>query len=82
MKRLLMLAFIEVFVWGALLLCAVGVSRVAFAFSLGDTALERVVTAALRLVLSGIVILAWLLVWKKLTDAYFWRTVTRRGTSA
>jgi hypothetical protein len=82
MKRLLPLAFIEVSVWVALLLCAVAVSKVAFALSLGTTSLERLLTAILRLGLSAGVILAWLLAWKKVTDAYFWRTIARGKTNA
>ena len=79
MRRLLGLATFEIFVWSLLLLCTLLISHVAFGINLGaETFLERLLTQAARLVVSGIVILGWLLVWKKATDLYFWRTASRK----
>jgi hypothetical protein len=79
LKRLVGLATFEVFVWLLLLLCTLLISHAAFGINLGsDTLLERVLTQTVRLAVSGVIILGWLLAWKKATDLYFWRTVSRR----
>ena len=76
MKRLLPLAAIVIFVWAMLLLCMLLISRVAFDFSIGtETLFARIVTQVVRVLVSGMIILVWLFVWKKITDLYFWRTV-------
>ena len=79
MRRLLPLAAIEVFVWLVLLLSTLLISKVAFAINFGNASItQRIATEATRVLISGIIILIWLLIWKKLTDFYFWRTVARR----
>lgn len=82
MKRLLGLGAFEVFVWLLLLLCTLLISRVAFGINLGPTFAERFLTQAVRLAISGIIILGWLVAWKKTTDFYFWRTVSRKKATA
>jgi hypothetical protein len=82
LRRLLPLAAIVVFVWTMLLLCMLIISRVAFEFSIGtETLLGRIVTQTVRVVVSGSIILAWLFVWKKITDLYFWRAIGRKRTT-
>ncbi len=83
MRRSLPLVAIEVFVWLILLFCTFLISRVAFAINIGtDTFSERVTTEALRVLVSGVIVLAWLFAWKKITDFYFWRTVRHKKVSA
>jgi len=77
LKRLLGLGAFEVFVWLLLLLCTLLISHQAFGINLGATFTERFLTQAVRLVVSGIIILGWLVVWKKATDLYFWRTAKK-----
>jgi len=82
MKRLLPLAAIEVFVWAMLLLCMLLISRVASEITIGtETLIDRIATQTVRVLVSGTIILAWLVVWKKITDRYFWRTIARRKTT-
>ena len=55
----------------------------AFAINIGtDTFSKRVTTEALRVLVSGVIVLAWLFGWKKITDFYFWRTVRHKKVSA
>lgn len=82
MKHLLPLAAIEVFVWLILLLSAFAISRVAFAINLGTDTLSRILTETARVVVSGIIVLFWLLVWKRTTDRYFWRAISRKRATA
>jgi type VI protein secretion system component VasK len=83
MRNLIPLAAIEVFVWLILLLSTFLISKVAFAISFGDaTLIQRVATETARVAASGVIILIWLLVWKRVTDSYFWRTVSRRKATA
>lgn len=78
MKKLIPLAAIEIFVWGILLLSTLIISKIAFLINLGgETLIGRIATEAIRVVVSGAVVLVWLLIWKKITDSYFWRTVAR-----
>ena len=79
MKRLLSLASLEIFVWILLLLSTFLISRVAFGINLGtENLLQRIATEASRVMVSGIIILVWLAVWKKATDRYFWRMISRK----
>jgi hypothetical protein len=79
MRRLFPLAAIELFVWIALLLSAFLISRVAFAINVGNqTFASRVATETLRVLASGAVAVAWLVIWRWIVDAYFWRFITRR----
>ena len=79
MRSLLALAAVEVFVWLALLLSALFISKIAFAINLGtETVLSRVATETLRVVVSGAIVVLLLLAWKWMVDAYFWRTIARR----
>ena len=83
MKNLLPLAAIEVFVWLVLLLSTLLISKIAFAIDFGNLDMaHRVATDVARVFASGLIVLIWLLVWKKLTDFYFWRTVQRRRASS
>lgn len=83
MKRLLPLATIEVFVWSVLLLSTFLISRVAFMINFGNTnVVYRIATETARVLVSGTIVLIWLIVWKKTTDFYFWRTIARRGSNA
>lgn len=79
MRRFVSLAAIEVFVWLILLLCTFLISKVVFAISLGvDTVVQRIATAVFRMLMAGLIVVFWLVLWKRLTDFYFWRTVTRK----
>ncbi len=83
MRRILPLAAIEVFVWIILLLSTLLISEVAFTINLGTaTIIQRVLTEILRDVFSGVIIVVWLLVWKKITDFYLWRVLSRRTATA
>ncbi len=83
MKRILPLAAIEVFVWIILLLSTLLISEVVFTINLGTaTIIQRVLTEILRDVFSGVIIVVWLLVWKKITDFYLWRALSRRTATA
>lgn len=83
MRRLLALAAIEVFVWLILLASTFLISRAAFSISLGSASLlERIATQGARFIVSGIIALIWLLIWKKITDFYLWRTIARRRANA
>jgi hypothetical protein len=79
MRRLLPLVAIVVLVWAMLIACMLLISRVAFEITLGtsETLFMRIVTQAVRIFVSGVIILVWLYMWKKITDWYFWRTVNR-----
>lgn len=82
MRRLLPLAAIELFVWIVLLLSALLISKVAFAINVGThTFAGRVATETLRVLASGAIAVVWLLIWKWIVDAYFWRQITRRQTT-
>ena len=79
MKRLLPLAAIEVFVWLFLLGSTYVISKGAFEISFGTaTWTERVATQTARVTASGGLVLIWLLGWKKVTDSYLARTLSRR----
>lgn len=83
MKRLLPLAAVEIFVWVILLVSTLLISRVVFSINLGtETLISRIATESLRVLVSGAIILIWLLVWKKISEAYFWRTIARRKATA
>ena len=83
MKGILPLAAVEVFVWGVLLLSTFLISRIVFSISVGnETLVSRIATETLRVVFSGAIILAWLIVWKKIADNYFKRTIARRKATA
>jgi len=74
---------IEIFVWLVLLLSTLLISRIAFSINLGtaDTA-SRVATETVRVIVSGLIIVIWLLIWKRVTHIYFWRAIaTRRATT-
>jgi hypothetical protein len=78
LKRLLPLIAIEIFVWAALIVCVVVITKVAFELNLGNATLaERIATQTARLVISSAAILIWLVSWKKITERYFWRTIRR-----
>ncbi len=79
MKRLVPLAAIEVFVWLFLLGSTFIISKGAFAISFGTATLaESVATQTARVAASASVVLMWLLGWKKMTDSYLTRTLSRR----
>ncbi len=83
MKRLLPLVAIEVFVWLILLLCTLLISKVVFSINLGNaTIIRRVSTEILRDMFSGLIVIGWLLIWKKITDFYLWRTISRKVATA
>jgi len=83
LKGILPLAAVEVFVWGVLLLSTFLISRIVFSISVGnETLVSRIATETLRVVFSGAIILAWLIVWKKIADNYFKRTIARRKATA
>ncbi|MGA8857659.1 MAG: hypothetical protein WB643_10895 [Candidatus Bathyarchaeia archaeon] len=78
MKRILPLAAIEVFVWLILLLCTLLISKFAFSINLGNaTIVQRIATQVTRNSLAGVIVVIWLLVWKKVTNSYLWRALGR-----
>jgi len=78
LKRILPLAAIEIFVWAALIVCIVVISKVAFEISLGSaTLVERIATQTIRLGVSTTAVLLWLVSWKKITEQYFWKAIGR-----
>jgi hypothetical protein len=82
MNRILPLAAIEVFVWIILLAITFLISKGAIEINFGTvTLIERIATQTVRLLVSGALVLAWLLAWKKVADYYLSRMLTRRTTS-
>jgi hypothetical protein len=82
MNRILPLAAIEVFVWIILLAITFLISKGAIEINFGtSTLIERIATQTVRLLVSGALLLAWLLAWKKVADYYLSRMLTRRSTS-
>lgn len=82
MKRLLTLMAIEIFVWATMLLSMLLISRVAFGISVGSGSLAaRTTTQVARVLVSGTIVLIWLLVWKRITDLCFWRAIRRGKTT-
>ena len=72
------MAVIEIFVWTALIVCILVISKVAFGINLGGaTLVERIATQTARLVVSVAAVLLWLVSWKKITELYFWRAIER-----
>jgi len=82
-KRLLPLAAIEIFVWAFLLGSTFVISKGAFAINFGThTLAESVATQTARVVASGALVLVWLFGWKRVTDSYLSRTLSRRRATA
>jgi len=83
MKRVILLAGIEVFVWFTLLAVTYLISTVAIQIGFGTATLAaRTATQTVRLFTSGALVLVWLLAWKKVADLYLSRMLSRRRTSA
>jgi len=79
MKRILPLAAIEVFVWFLLLAITFLISKVAIEINLGTgTLLARIATQMIRLLVSGALVLGWLLAWRKVADLYLSKMLSRR----
>jgi len=82
-KRLVPLAAIETFVWVLLLIVTFVISKGALEISFGTATLAaRVATQIARVVASGTLVLVWLFGWKKVTDLYLSRTLSRQRTTA
>ena len=82
LKRLLPLIAIEIFVWVALIVVLVVITKVAFELSLGNATLgQRIATQTARLVISSAAVLVWLISWKKVTERHFWRTIGRSSSA-
>jgi hypothetical protein len=83
MKRLLPLAAIEIFVWLILLITTLVISRGAFSISFGTaTRIQLLVTEASRVLASGVLVLIWLVSWKKVADIYLQKELTRERVTA
>lgn len=83
MKRLFPLAGIVVFVWLILLCVTFIISKGAFAISFGTvTIFERIMTQVVRVSVSALLVLIWLLTWKKVADYYLSRTLSHQRASA
>jgi len=83
LRRLLPLIAIVVFVWAILLLSALLISKIAFSITFGTrTTFEILATQIARNGFSAMIILIWLIVWKKVTDFYLWRKLTPKGATA
>jgi len=82
-RRTLLLAAMEVFVWFVLLAVTFLISKVAIEITFGSASLAaRVATQTVRLLASGALILIWLLSWKKVADLYLSKTLSRHSTNA
>lgn len=78
MKRILPLAAIEVFVWLILLIVTFLIAKEAVRIDFGMATLSGdIVTQIARLVVSGLLVLVWLLAWKKVADYYLARMLSR-----
>jgi hypothetical protein len=83
LKRLLPLAAIEVLVWALMLTVLLLISRVAYAINIGAGSLpDRIATQIVRTSVSVIIVVVWLLAWKKITDVHFWRAIARESTTS
>jgi len=83
LKRILPLAAIEVFAWFVLLAVTFFISRVAIEIGFGTATLAaRIATQVTRLLVSGGLILMWLLAWLRFADLYLSRMLSRHGASA
>jgi len=77
-NRTLSLAGIVVFVWLLLLGITFIVSKGVLAISFGmATLVERIATQTVRVSVSALLVLAWLLSWKKVADYYLSKTLSR-----
>lgn len=82
MRRLFPLIAIVVFVWAMLLLSTLLIASIAFSITFGTkTTFEILATQIARNAFSAMIILIWLIVWKKVTDLYLWRNLTRKTTA-
>jgi hypothetical protein len=82
-KNILPLAGIEVFVWLLLLGVTFVISKGAFAINFGTTTLvELIATETARVAASAVLVLVWLLAWKKVADDYLSRTLSRQQSTA
>jgi len=82
MKRVLSLAAIEIFVWFVLLTVTFLISRVAIELSFGTAPLiARIATQVLRLLVSGALVLVWLMAWKKVADLYLSKMLARHRSA-
>ena len=81
MKRLLPLAAIEVFVWFILLVITLIISKGAFSINFGTgTRIQLLATEAARVGASGVLVLIWLVSWKKVADIYLRKALRERAT--
>lgn len=82
MRRLLPLAFIEVFVWLMLLLGAFVIARVVFEINFGtSTFILTLITDGVRTVVSAGILFGWVVAWKRVTHYYFWRAVEHQKST-
>jgi len=82
-RRILLLAAMEVFVWFVLLAVTFLISRVAIEISFGTASLAtRIATQTVRLLASGALVLLWLLSWKRVADLYLSKMLSRHSTNA
>ncbi|HUK27695.1 MAG TPA: hypothetical protein VLV31_04665 [Candidatus Acidoferrales bacterium] len=83
MKRLIPLASIIVVVWLILLLTILAIAKVAFSINFGTrTLIQLAITDTSKILVSAVLVLIWLLAWKKIADAYLHRELRRRTTVA
>jgi hypothetical protein len=83
LKRLIPLAAIEILVWALMLTVLFLISRVAFAINIGvGTLADRIATQIVRTSVSVVIVVVWLLAWKKITDVHFWRAIARTNTTS
>lgn len=79
MRRLLPIASIEIFVWLILLVITLVISKRAASINFGTrTIVQLIVTEVIRLLASGVLILIWLVSWKKLADIYLRKELSRQ----
>jgi glucan phosphoethanolaminetransferase (alkaline phosphatase superfamily) len=82
LKRLFPLAAIEIFVWLILLVIILIISKVAFLINFGTgTTIQLIVTEVSRVLASGVLVLIWLMSWKKVADIYLRKELSREKTT-
>jgi len=81
--RLIRLGMIEISVWLVLLFTTLIISKGIFSISFGTkTILESTATQVTKILGTGMLVLVWLISWKKVADIYLRRALARKRTTA
>jgi len=83
LKRLISLAAIELSVWLVLLITILAISKGAFSINFGTrTMIQLIATETSKVLVSGVLVLVWLVAWKKIADVYLRRELSRKRATA